>query len=155
MKITAQEEYGLRCLLQVANIANDSKLATLEEIAKAEHITTDYVAKLLTNLRQANLVESVRGKSGGYRLTRFPESIYLDEVIRALSGELFETESCQQFPGNDSKCIHINCCSIRSVWLTVSSVLFKVLRKITLKDLLEKEDILTKYLKKELIFSEQ
>ena len=153
MKITAQEEYGLRCLLQVAQLTIKDELASLEDIAKNEHITTDYAAKLITTLRQANLIESVRGKSGGYKLTRPPEKIYLNEVIRALSGELFETESCQQFPGNDSKCVHISCCSIRSVWFSISHILFNLLKQITLKDLLGKEDILTKYLKKELSLS--
>ncbi len=150
MKITAQEEYGLRCLLQVAVLTVKDELASLEDIAKAEHITTDYAAKLLTVLRQTNLVESVRGKNGGYKLSRPPEKIYLDEVIRSLSGELFETESCGKFTGNDLKCIHISCCSIRSVWLSISHILFSMLKRVSLSDLLSKEDVLTKYLKKEL-----
>lgn len=151
MKITSQEEYGLRCILQVVMLTQDKDLASLEDIARHEHITSDYTAKLLMVLRQANLVQSVRGKSGGYKLTRPPEKINLAEVIRALSGELFQTESCQQFPGNDSKCVHISCCSIRSVWFSMSNFLFNILRQITLKDLLEKEDVLSKYLKKELV----
>ncbi|OGI20929.1 MAG: hypothetical protein A3B68_01815 [Candidatus Melainabacteria bacterium RIFCSPHIGHO2_02_FULL_34_12] len=150
MKISSQEEYGLRCLLQVARLTSKGELASLEGIANAEHISSDYAAKLLTVLRQTNLVESVRGKNGGYKLTKLPETIYLDEVIRHLSGELFETESCQQFTGNDSKCVHISCCSIRSVWLSISQILFGILKKITLKDLMQKEDILTKYLKNDL-----
>ena len=153
MKITAQEEYRLRCLLQVAQITSKDELASLDDIARAEHITSDYAAKLLTVLRQKDLVTSVRGKNGGYRLSRLPEQIYLDEVIRSLSGELFETESCQQFPGNDSKCVHISCCSIRSVWISVSQVLFNIFKQITLKDLLEKEDLLSKYLKKQLVLN--
>lgn len=151
MKITAQEEYGLRCLLQVAQLTQEKELASLEDIARAEKITTDYAAKLLMVLRQSNLVQSVRGKSGGYKLNRSPEKIRLDEVIKSLSGELFETESCQQFPGNETKCVHINCCSIRSVWFSISYFLFNILKQLTLKDLLEKEDALSKYLKKELV----
>ena len=150
MKITSQEEYGLRCLLQIAQLTVNDELASLDDIASKEHITSDYAAKLLTVLRQANLVESVRGKSGGYKLARAPKKIFLDEAIRALSGELFETESCQQFPGNDSKCIHISCCSIRSVWLSISHILFGMLKRVSLFDLISKEDVLTKYLKKEL-----
>ena len=150
MKITAQEEYGLRCLLQVAVLTAKNELASLDDIANAEHITSDYAAKLLTVLRQVNLIESVRGKNGGYKLSRLPEKIYLDEVIRSLSGELFETESCGQFTGNDSKCIHVSCCSIRSVWLSISHILFSMLKRVSLADLLSKEDILTKHLKKEL-----
>ena len=153
MKITSQEEYGLRCLLQVSMLTLKSDLASLDDIAKAEHITTDYAAKLLSILREANLVESVRGKSGGYKLARSSENIYLDEVIRSLSGELFETDSCQQFSGNDLKCIHLSCCSIRSVWLSISQILFGLLRRISLADLLTKEDLLTKHLRKELTIS--
>jgi len=151
MKITAQEEYGLRCLLQLARLTANSDLASLHDIAKAEKITPDYTAKLLMVLRQANLVESVRGKSGGYRLARTSEKIYLDEVIRALSGEFFETNSCNQFPGNEAKCVHISCCSIRSVWMSISGVLFKLLKQVTLKDLLEtKEDAITKFIRDKL-----
>ena len=150
MKITSQEEYGLRCLLQVAQLTKKNELASLDDIAGAEHITTDYAAKLLTVLRNKELIVSVRGKNGGYKLSRPIEKIFLDEVIRSLNGELFESDSCQQFPGNDLKCVHINCCSIRSVWMVVSQILFGILKRVSLKDLLEKEDILSKYLKKEL-----
>ena len=150
MKITAQEEYGLRCLLQVAVLTSKVELASLEEIASKENITADYAAKLLSVLRNCGLVESVRGKNGGYKLSKEPENIYLDEVIKSLSGELFETESCKQFTGNDLKCVHLSCCSIRSVWLSISNILFTLLKRISLADLLTKEDILTKHLRKEL-----
>lgn len=153
MKITAQEEYGLRCLLQVAHQTSKDELASLEGIAAAEHITADYAAKLLSLLRQGNFIESVRGKNGGYKLVKPPEKIYLDEVIRFLSGELFESQSCQQFPGNDLQCVHISCCSIRSVWLSISKILFSILKQVTLKDLMEKEDLLSRYLKKQLVLN--
>ena len=150
MKITAQEEYGLRCLLQVAQLTIRDELASLNGIAGAEKISTEYAGKLFMLLRQMGLVESVRGKNGGYKLAKPPENIHLDEVIRALSGELFETSTCQQFPGNELKCVHLDCCSIRAMWLFISDISFKILKQITLKDLLNKEDILDKYLRKEI-----
>lgn len=154
MKITAQEEYGLRCLLQLARLTEKNSLASLNDIAASEKITPDYAAKLLMILRQANLAESVRGKSGGYRLARPPEKIYLDEVICVLSGEMFESNSCSQFPGNDLKCVHISCCSIRSVWLSISQLLINLLKQVTLKDLLEeKEEVITKLIKSKLALS--
>ena len=150
MKITAQEEYGLRCLLQVAQLTIRDELASLGDIASAEKISTEYTGKLFILLRQMGLVESVRGKNGGYKLAKPPEKIYLDEVIRGLSGELFENSTCQQFPGNETKCVHLSCCSIRSVWRFVSNISFNILKQITLKDLLSKEDIVDKYLRKEI-----
>lgn len=153
MKITSQEEYGLRCLVQVAIQTKNNDLASLEHIAEAEHITTDYAAKLLMLLRQGNFIESVRGKSGGYKLSRPSEKISLDEVIKSLSGELFESESCQQFTGNEKECVHVNCCSIRPVWISMSHILSNILKQITLKNLMDKEDVLTKYIKKEINLS--
>lgn len=69
MKITAQEEYGLRCLLRFARTGTEAVL-TISEIAAAEGLSVPYVAKLLAILRQGGLIESVRGRSGGYRLAR-------------------------------------------------------------------------------------
>lgn len=159
MKVTAQEEYGLRCLLQVARLTAKDELASLADIAEAEKLTVDYAAKLLMILRQKKLIESVRGKSGGYRLAKPAASIYLDEVIRSLNSETLEIHSCEQFSGNNDKCIHINCCSMRSVWASMSQMMFNLLKQITLKDLLEgKENIATKIIninKKSLVVSTQ
>src|SRR5262249_40415094 len=64
MKITAQEEYGLRCLLRLAKAAEGQSL-TLPEVATAEGLSVPYAAKLLSVLRHAGLIESVRRRSGG------------------------------------------------------------------------------------------
>lgn len=146
MKITAQEEYGLRCLLQVALQSEGAKLASLENIAKAEGLTSDYAAKLLMTLRNANLVDSIRGKSGGYKLSRPPEKIYLDEVIRALSGDLFEDNACSLFTAKESECVHIECCTLRSMWISISQLLCNALGTISLKTLLDKDDLAKKLL---------
>src|SRR2546429_1982436 len=66
MKITAQEEYGLRCLLKAAQTPAGGSL-TLHEIAAAEGLSVPYAAKLLSVLRQAGFLESVRGRLGGYK----------------------------------------------------------------------------------------
>ena len=68
MKISAQEEYGLRCLLRLAKA--ESGVATLPEVAAAEGLSVPYVAKLMAVLRHAGILDSVRGRSGGYKLAR-------------------------------------------------------------------------------------
>lgn len=151
MRITAQEEYGLRCLLQVAKLTKSNELASLEDIAGNENISTDYAAKLLSILRESNLVESVRGKNGGYRLATHPDKINLQQVIGVLSGELFEDESCDEYTGNDLMCVHTNECSIRQIWFSMSVLLSGLLNKISLSDLLEKEDILSKRLQRQIV----
>ena len=69
MKISAQEEYGVRCLLQIGGRGLGASL-TIPEISRAEGISSHYVAKLLRVLRRGGLVKSVRGQAGGYTLSR-------------------------------------------------------------------------------------
>ena len=69
MKISAQEEYGLRCLLQLARL-EDGESLTLGQIAEREGISGANAGKLLWLLSKAGLVQSVRGNRGGYRLAR-------------------------------------------------------------------------------------
>ena len=138
MKLTAQEEYGLRCLLRVAE-AGESESLTIPEIGRAEALSIAYVAKLMRILRQGEFVKSVRGQTGGYTLARRPENIPVGEVLAVLGGRLFEPGFCDQFSGLKRFCTHSVDCSIRSLWRAVQSAVDSVLTGITLQDLLQKE----------------
>ena len=138
MKLTAQEEYGLRCLLHVAR-AGEGESLTIPEIGRAEALSIAYVAKLMRILRQGKFVKSVRGQTGGYTLARSAENIPVGEVLAALGGRLFEAGFCDQFSGMKQLCTHSVDCSIRSLWRAVQSAVDSVLTEVTLRDLLEKE----------------
>ena len=138
MKLSAQEEYGLRCLLRLASAGEDQSL-TIPEIGRAEALSIAYVAKLMRILRQGKFVKSVRGQTGGYTLARSPENIPVGEVLAALGGRLFEPGFCDQFSGLKRLCTHSVDCSIRSLWRAVQSAVDSVLGGITLRDLLQKE----------------
>ena len=69
MKLTSQEEYGLRCLLRIAREGDGGNL-TIPEISEAEGISAHYVAKLMGILRREGMVKSARGQTGGYTLSR-------------------------------------------------------------------------------------
>src|SRR3954452_4189730 len=120
MKISAQEEYGLRCLLRLAQ-SGPKASATLPEIAAAEGLSVPYAAKLLSVLRQAGLIESVRGRSGGYHLARRPEDIRLGAVMRALGEPLFEDPAyCERHaPEPGGACVHNDSCTLRALWQTL------------------------------------
>ncbi|HXG91158.1 MAG TPA: Rrf2 family transcriptional regulator [Blastocatellia bacterium] len=135
MKLTAQEEYGLRCLLQIGRLGDGVSL-TIPQISQAEGISTDYVAKLMRILRQGGLVKSVRGQAGGYRLARPADKIVISDVILVLGGRLIETDFCERHAGGESSCLHSTDCSIRSLWRAVQTAIDQVLSKTTLKDLL-------------------
>src|SRR3954451_17032729 len=102
MKISAQEEYGLRCLLQIAR-RGDRASPSITEIAEAEGLSAPYAAKLLAVLRQEGFIESTRGRSGGYRLSRPPGEIHLGGVLAALGEQFFaEGDFCQKHAGTET-----------------------------------------------------
>ncbi|MCM8811573.1 MAG: Rrf2 family transcriptional regulator [Candidatus Omnitrophica bacterium] len=138
MKITAQEEYGLRCLLQLAKNGVENGV-TVKEIAQKEGLSPAYVEKLLRHLNQAGLTQSVRGTKGGYHLTRKPEEISLGSVVRALGKVPSTQEICDRFTGNLTSCVHINDCCVRSAWASLTRVMENFLDGIFLSDLLGAE----------------
>ena len=145
MRFTAQEEYGLRCILQMARHEGGDPL-TITGIAELEALTPHYVGKLMRVLRRRGLVQSIRGQKGGYRLARAAGEISLDEVFSALDGRLFEPEYCERYPGQDAFCVHTTECSIRSLWGRLEGMLSEELRKISLKDLSRTEHSMTSWL---------
>ncbi len=138
MKLSAQEEYGLRCLLHMGRRGDEESL-TISEISRAEGISSHYAAKLLRILRQGGLVKSVRGQAGGYTLSRPPEQINVGQALAVLGDRLFESDFCERHAGSIDVCTHSVDCSIRSLWQTVQLVVDQVLSKISLKDLLGNE----------------
>jgi Rrf2 family protein len=141
MKITSQEEYGLRCLLCLAR-SHPGPSLTIPEIAAAEGLSTPYVAKLLAVLRQGGLIESVRGRAGGYRLAAMPGEVTLGSVLGVLGEPLFaDPEYCQRHAGTetDGSCVHHDGCTLRALWQTLEEWMRRTLDQITLADLLQSE----------------
>src|SRR5262249_13902470 len=132
MKITAQEEYGLRCLMRLCQAEQHS--LTLPEVAAAEGLSVPYVAKLMTVLRRAGIIERVRGRSGGYKLAQAPEEIGLGSLLLVLGEPLFEDPTyCQRHagPGTDGNCVHHSGCSLKALWQTLENWMRASLDQIT------------------------
>jgi len=138
MKLSAQEEYGLRCLLRLGAQGDGGSL-TIPEISRAEGISPEYVAKLMRILRKGGLVTSARGATGGYTLSRPAEQITAGDALAVLGGRLFESNFCDRHSGAESLCTHSIDCSIRSLWRALQIAVDQVLTKTTLKDLLSTE----------------
>ena len=138
MKFSSQEEYGLRCLLRIAR-DGDEKGLTIPEISQSEGITIPNAAKLLRLLRLGGFLESSRGQTGGYSLSRPADEIPIGEVLDVLGGKLYDKEFCSSYSGTVNICTNSIDCSIRSIWQTVQLAVDEVLNKITLKDLLASE----------------
>jgi len=140
MKFSAQEEFGLRCLIQVAK-HNSNGGVTIQFISEAERLTVPNVAKLLRILRMGNFVESTRGQVGGYALARPANKILIGEVLETLGGRLFESGFCDDHSGIEKICTHTTDCSVRSLWRKIQSAVDQALLNMTLEDLLSVEPV--------------
>ena len=137
MRLTAQEEYGLRCLLQVAR-GQDGSMTT-PEIAEREGLGVAHVHKLMRLLRRGGLVKSVRGRKGGYQLARPAEQINVGAVLATLGDSFYPTDFCREHTGNERTCVRNSDCSIRSLWIAVDQAVQRALQSAKLSDLLRSE----------------
>ncbi len=146
MHLTAQEEYGFRCLLQVAQHESSGPL-TIPTIAASEGLSPEYTAKLMRTLRRAGLVTSTRGASGGYQLAKPATEISAWQVIDSLGGSFFPEEFCDAHPGQLQSCVHNTGCSIRGLWSVVERSVRSVLENVTLADMRRDERTMVVWLK--------
>lgn len=139
MKVSSQEEYGLRCLLQVGKKSTDETPVPISEIAVREGLSVEYVGKLLMTLRRGGLVKSIRGKAGGYTLALPPDEVSLKDVLEVLSEPLYVAKHCDRFSGTEDVCVHTEDCSIRPVWQELHLFLSESLGRVKLSHLLASE----------------
>jgi FeS assembly SUF system regulator len=129
LRISKLADYGTVIMSFLAKEAASVRSAS--EIARRVHITSMTASKILKMLVSANLVISVRGAEGGYRLSRPPENITLAEVVTALDGQPALTE-CNAIT---KKCLQDDVCAVRDNWRLINKVVFTALNSITLADM--------------------
>lgn len=134
MKITAQEEYGLRILIRIAT-CKDASGISIPQLSEDEGISSHYVAKLTRLLRMKGFINSTPGYKGGYVLARSAKEIPVKAVLEALGGVLFDKEFCAMHAGTVRLCTNSVDCSARSLWKMIQFTLDSLLDKITLHDL--------------------
>lgn len=130
LRISKLADYGtviMNCLA-----AEPTRLFNANEVAKKVHISLPTVSKLLKLLVGAELISSVRGPKGGYRLARPPKQISLAEVITALDGQPALTE-CNQ---SDTMCMQSPFCALRDNWRIINKVIMNSLHSFTLADMM-------------------
>jgi Rrf2 family protein len=146
MKLSANEEYGLRCLVRIGCAGAGGSL-TIPEMSQAEGVSPAYAAKILRGLRKGGLVKAVRGKEGGYTLARPAEQIVIGDVMDLLGGRIFESAFCESHAGRAAICARSVDCSVRSLWRAIQGAVDQVLRRATLRDLLQNEEEMNSWVK--------
>lgn len=150
MKITAQEEYGLRLLVRIASCNNTNGMS-IPQLSEAEGLTPHYVAKLTRTLRLAGFINSTPGNIGGYVLALPAKAVNINDVLKALGGPLYDNGFCGNHSGNMKLCTHSVDCSTRSLWQMIQYTIDQLLDKVTLYDLINPEETSAKILESLLI----
>ena len=135
MKITAQEEYGLRILIRIAR-CQDKDGMSIPQLSEAEGLSSHYVAKLTRILRMEGFINSTPGYKGGYVLSRPPKEININQVLRALGGALYDSEFCNLHVGIGKLCTNSVDCSARSLWQMIQYTVDQLLNRLSLHELI-------------------
>jgi Rrf2 family protein len=145
MKVTAQEEYGLRLLIRIAG-CHSAEGMNIPQLSEAEGLSSHYIAKLTRTLRMAGFINSTPGYKGGYVLARPANEIIIKDILKALGGVIYDTEFCNSHAGSLNLCTNSVDCSARSLWKMIAFTVDQLLNKITLQDLARGENESSKML---------
>ena len=118
-------------VVMTAMASEPAAVLSAAELAERARLEPTTVSKLLKQLAQAQLVESFRGASGGYRLARAPEAISVADIVAAMEGPFGMTE-CTVHEGN---CGHEAHCGVRGNWRRISEAVEAALRGVSLADM--------------------
>ena len=132
MEISRRTDYGVRVILDLANL-QDGERASTQEIAERQSIPAPFLAKIVSQLSTSGLLETYRGARGGVVLARPPSEINLLDVIEALDGPI-RLNRCVIEPDN---CPHEGKCPVHDIWIEAQRDLTRVLTSVTFDSLAE------------------
>ena len=128
MRISARCDYACRALLELALHWPNRQPVQTSAISEKQGIPMKYLVQILIQLKRMGLVESVRGKQGGYYLAKPPDKISLGEVIREVGGPLLPMANSATKKES----------VFATIWTEVEEAMAKVLDKVTFEDILNK-----------------
>jgi Rrf2 family protein len=135
MRLSSKGDYGIRALIELAHRYGDARPTQSAEIAARQRIPESYLEQLLTTLRRAGFIRSVRGPQGGHALLRSPGEIAVSEVIEALEGPLVFSDCLDE----RSACAQNGGCAQRDMWADVRNAVDGVLSKVTIAELAKRD----------------
>ncbi|MDR3288085.1 MAG: Rrf2 family transcriptional regulator [Peptococcaceae bacterium] len=136
MKLSTKGQYGVRAMMDLAQHTGEGPIS-LKSVAKRQAISEPYLEQLISSLRKAGLVKSVRGVQGGYTLGREPDEIRIGDIIRVLEGPIAPVHCVSE--RDPAECNQLHTCMTRPVWEKVRDSIAGVVDAITLADLIKDE----------------
>ncbi|MCD6472826.1 RrF2 family transcriptional regulator [Candidatus Aerophobetes bacterium] len=134
MKLSTKGRYGTRAMIDLALHYGQGPIL-LKDIAKRQKISDKYLEHMITSLRIAGLINSIRGAHGGYILAKPPAQIKLSQVIKALEGSIAPVE-CVDDP---KTCSQANLCITRGIWTEIKRAMDRILESVSLQDLVKQQ----------------
>lgn len=131
MELTTKGRYAVRIMVEIAR--HHGNVVSVQEIADSQDISVKYLEKIINILTKKSLLESQRGKDGGYRLTRKPKDYSIQEILKA-TGDQAEIVACLH--GKD--CPRSCNCNTQDLWGNLDNLINEYLESVTLEDLLKK-----------------
>ena len=135
MQITRQADYAVRAVHYLAGLGADQRAAT-SQIAQEQRIPPSFLAKIVSQLSVAGLLQTSRGARGGVSLARAPEEISLLEVVEAIDGPIYLNECVADHGGS---CVFGEDCPMRPVWCEAQAKLVEILKATTFNHVNHKE----------------
>jgi Rrf2 family protein len=123
MQITRQADYAVRAVLYLARLGQEQRAAT-SQIAEDQQIPPSFLAKIVSQLSVAGLLQTSRGARGGVSLARHPDQISLLEVVEAIDGPILLNECV----GTNGICSFGDDCPMRPVWCDAQAQLVERLK---------------------------
>lgn len=130
MKISTKGRYGLRTLIDLAIFHQEAPIS-LAIIANRQGISMNYLEQVIAILKRAQIVKSIKGAQGGYKLMRRPEELKLKEILVLLEGEFSIIDYDLESESRVRRCIREN------VWEAIDENVERILEVITLQDMLD------------------
>lgn len=135
MIVSTKGRYALRVMIDLAEHQSDGYIP-LKEIAKRQDISEKYLEIILKVLVQNQMLAGLRGKGGGYRLTKMPEEYTIGSILRLTEGSLAPVACLDKNPTN---CPQMADCRTLSMWQKLDAMITEFFSGITLADLMKKE----------------
>lgn len=135
MLVSTKGRYALRVMADLAEHPSEGYVP-LKEIAQRQEISEKYLEAIIKILVKAKLLSGVRGKGGGYKLTRTPEQYTAGEILRLTEDSLAPVTCLEE---NAEPCARAGICLTLPLWQGLDRVINEYLDGITLADLLQRE----------------
>ena len=133
MLISTKGRYALRIMIDLAEHQTD-EFISLRGIAQRQEISEKYLESIIRMLVKAKVVESLRGKGGGYRLRKDPDQYTVGSILR-LTEESLAPVSCLE--ANAEACPRAGRCRTLTLWQGLDKVIYEYLESVTIADLME------------------